>query len=65
MHSSSAVLPIGRPSRTTSDPEPPSRPHMRGQAQYVEGIQNCGENCGEYRNEENDLNGDRTFEILH
>ena len=37
---------------------------MRDQARYIEGIQNCGENCGEYRNEENDLNGDRTFEIL-
>ena len=45
--------------------EPPPRPHMRDQARYIEGIQNCGENCGEYRNEENDLNGDRTFEILH
>ena len=65
MHSSSAALPTGRPSRTTSDPEPPPRPHMREQAGYIEGIQNCGENCGEYRNEENDLNGDRTFEILH
>ena len=65
MHSSSAVLPTGRPSRTTSDPGPLSRPHMREQARYIEGIQNCGENCGEYRNEENDLNGDRTFEILH
>ena len=64
MHSSSAALPTGRPSRTTSDPEPPSRQHMRDQAGYIEGIQNCGENCGEYRNEENDLNGDRTFEIL-
>ena len=38
---------------------------MREQARYIEGIQNSGENCGEYRNEENDLNGDRTFEILH
>ena len=38
---------------------------MREQAGYIEGIQNCGENCGEYRNEENDLNGDHTFEILH
>ena len=38
---------------------------MREQARYIEGIQNRGENCGEYRNEENDLNGDHTFEILH
>ena len=38
---------------------------MREQARYIEGIQNRGENCGEYRNEEYDLNGDRTFEILH
>ena len=38
---------------------------MREQARYIEGIQNRGENCDEYRNEEYDLNGDRTFEILH